>query len=92
MGDARRVSVTQEVREIAKMAGGVSHRTVWRMLRKDKGLPDDCTTIRVRRTDAEALRMLAGDDMSMADTVSALVAAYRQQGSLSIQRRKKSGP
>ena len=81
MGDARRVSVTQEVREIAKMAGGVSHRTVWRMLRKQKGLPDDCTTIRVRRTDAEAeaLRMLAGDDMSMADTVSALVAAYRQQ-------------
>ena len=73
------MTTTEEVRAIARMAS-VSERTVWRMLSSEKGgTPDaDYTTIRVRRADAAALRELAGDGVSMAGAVSALVSAYRQ--------------
>ena len=73
------LTTTEEVRAIAKLAM-VSERTVWRVLRREKGgAPDaDFTTIRVRRQDAATLRRLAGDGMSMADVVSALVTAHRQ--------------
>ena len=73
------LTTTQEVKAIAKLVS-VSERTVWRVLSKEKGgKPDgDFTTIRVRRQDAATLRRLAGDGMSMADIVSALVTAHRQ--------------
>ena len=83
------LTTTQEVRAIAKMAS-VSERTVWRLnCRLRGGVPDaDFTTIRVRKADVAAMRQLAAEGMSMADVVSALIAAYRQPGQLPTDRFK----